>query len=194
MINIEKAHSRSEPEVIALRSRFSLRSICSKSQSAAGRLERRFAPDSGSALVEMAIVLPLMLLIMTGIASFSMALYQKLLLTEAVSSAGRVLAAEQGQSDPCADTWTALTKSAPGLSSSSLSMTIVWTPASTGKSNTYTTNTCTAMGSASTGVKSGDYAQVFASYPCVLQVVNIWGKGPGFSSCTVAAGVAEDIQ
>jgi Flp pilus assembly protein TadG len=139
----------------------------------------------------MALVLPLMLLVLTGIASFSMALYQKLLLTEAVSSAGRVLAAEQGQTDPCSDTWTALTRSAPGLTTSKLTMTITWTAEPSGTTKSYPNNTCTPMG---TGLKSGDYGQVSASYPCVLQVVNIWGQGPGFQGCTVGAAVAEDIQ
>jgi Flp pilus assembly protein TadG len=139
----------------------------------------------------MALVAPLMLLILTGIASFSMALYQKLLITEAVSSAGRVLAAEQGQTDPCSDAWAALTRSAPGLSASNITMTITWIAEPSGTTRSYSNNTCTAMG---TGVKSGDYGQISATYPCILQVVNIWGHGPGFQGCTVGAAVAEDIQ
>lgn len=147
--------------------------------------------DEGSAIVEMAIVLPLMLLIMTGIATFSMALYQKLLLTDAVASAGRVFAAEKGQTDPCADTWTALTKSAPGLTSSSITLSIVYTPA--GGTATPYGKTCTALGG-TTGMSSGDNGLISATYPCVMQVVNIWKTGSASTACTVAAGVAEDIQ
>ncbi len=141
--------------------------------------------------MELAITMPVMLLILTGMATFSMALYQKLLLTEAVSSAGRVFAAEKGQTDPCADTWTALTQSAAGLSSGSITMSITWTPVGGGSAQTYA-KTCTARGG-STGMSSGDYGQISATYPCVMQVVNIWGKG-GTAACTVAARVAEDIQ
>lgn len=154
--------------------------------------------DQGSALVEMAVVLPLMMLILTGIATFSMALYQKLLLAEAVGSAGRYLAGERGQSDPCSDTWTALTTSAPGLTGSSISMTIKYTHEPSGTTVSYTGNTCTAIGGTpATNVNAmqpGDYGTVYASYPCVLQVLNVWGHGPGFQSCTVSAVVAEDIQ
>jgi hypothetical protein len=52
----------------------------------------------GGAPVEMAVSLPVVLLLMTGIFSFSTALYQKLQLAEAVSNAGRVLAAEREDS------------------------------------------------------------------------------------------------
>lgn len=164
----------------------------------AWRMRTRWKREHGSAVVEMALVLPLMLLIMTGIATFSMALYQKLLLAEAVGSAGRFIAGDRGQTDPCSDTWTALTQSAPGLSAGSISMTIKYTHSQTGTSATYTSNTCTAIGgSPNTNVNAmqpGDYGLVYASYPCVMQVLNVWGHGAGSQACTVTAAVAEDIQ
>jgi Flp pilus assembly protein TadG len=83
---------------------------------------RRFinADSEGNALVEMAVTLPLIMLIMTGIFSFSMALYQKLQLAEAVAAAGRQLAVDRGSHDPCADVMNAIYNGAPGLSQTSL--------------------------------------------------------------------------
>src|SRR5579871_6740958 len=77
--------------------------------------------NEGGALVEMAVSLPIMLLIMTGIFSFSIALYQKLQLAEAVGNAGRMLAVDRGSQDPCADAATAIYAAAPGLAKSQIS-------------------------------------------------------------------------
>ena len=55
----------------------------------------------GGALVETAVSMPIILVLMTGIFSFSIALHQKLALAEAVSAGGRVLAVERGDTDPC---------------------------------------------------------------------------------------------
>ena len=78
--------------------------------------------ETGGAMVEMALVMPVMLCLITGIFSVSMALYQKLQLAEAMSSAGRVLAADRGATDPCADTVAAVDAAAPGLATSSIGL------------------------------------------------------------------------
>ena len=70
--------------------------------------------SEGSALVEMAILLPVMMLIMTGIFSFSLLLFQQIQLTETVCNAGRYLAVARQAPDPCA-TVTSAINSAPGL-------------------------------------------------------------------------------
>lgn len=49
-------------------------------------MKHLFRSDRGSALVELAVALPIVMLIMTGIFSFSIALNQKLVLTEAISA------------------------------------------------------------------------------------------------------------
>ncbi|HUD57830.1 MAG TPA: TadE/TadG family type IV pilus assembly protein [Terracidiphilus sp.] len=80
------------------------------------RLRGLFFSDSeGSALVEMAVMLPLMMLIMTGIFSFSLLLFQQIQLTETVCNAGRYLAVARAAADPCASVYSAI-QSAPGLS------------------------------------------------------------------------------
>ena len=65
------------------RARGRKRSIVARIRALAGSNTR------GSALVEMAVVLPPLLLVITGVAAFSIALAQKLELAEAVSNGGR---------------------------------------------------------------------------------------------------------
>ena len=80
------------------------------------RLRGLFGTDSeGGALVEMAVTLPIVMAVMTGIFSFSIALYQKLQLAEAVSNAGHLLATDRGDTDPCTTATNAVYAAAPGL-------------------------------------------------------------------------------
>ena len=70
-------------------------------KSVISRVRRFLHSDSeGGALVEMAVTLPLIMLIMTGIFSFSMALYQKLQLAEAVAAAGTTTGGGSGRPRP----------------------------------------------------------------------------------------------
>src|SRR5664279_4854272 len=86
----------------------------SDSKSRATRMLRlSIRGDHGGALVEMALVMPIMLAMLTGIFSFSVVLYQKLQLGEAVSNAGRVMALERGDTDPCLTTANAIYAAAP---------------------------------------------------------------------------------
>lgn len=73
--------------------------------------------EEGSALVEMAVVLPMVMLIMTGIFSFSLLLFQQIQLTETVCNAGRYLAVARQDADPCATVYNAI-NNAPGLGAS----------------------------------------------------------------------------
>jgi Flp pilus assembly protein TadG len=143
----------------------------------------------GGALVEMAVTLPVLLLLMTGIFSFSVALYQKLQLAEAVGNAGRTLAVDRGSADPCQDATTAIYAAAPGLTQSSLTLTYTLNGVVTkGKS-------CYSAGvNGNTNMVAGQNAEIQATYTgCFLNVMNIWGKsmtGP----CTLYAQVTEVVQ
>ncbi len=144
--------------------------------------------DTGGALVEMALVMPVLLCLMTGIFSVSTALYQKLQLAEALSSGGRVLAAERGMADPCADATTAIDSASPGLASQNVGLTIVI------NGNTYGTNkptvSCTAAGGANNPLMpAGAIATIQATYPCSLSIYNIRGL-----SCAISSQIAEAIQ
>jgi Flp pilus assembly protein TadG len=93
--------------------------------------------EEGGALLEFAITLPLLMTVLTGAASFSLAFYSLQQLGNAVSSASQLVAAEQGLiSDPCATAVTSVTGSLPGWTASKLTYTMVITDSS-GSNHTY---------------------------------------------------------
>lgn len=158
-------------------------------RSVIARIRQFFGSDGeGGALVEMAVSLPLLLLILTGIFSFSVALYQKLQLAESVSTAGRTLAVSRGVVDPCQTASNALYAAAPGLTSSGITLKYTL--------NGVTTNGASCSGGGTTpnaNMVQGQNAQVQAQYSCFLNVLWIWGNsmvGP----CTLYAQVTEVVQ
>lgn len=93
--------------------------------------------EEGGALLEFAITLPLLMTVLTGAASFSLAFYSLQQLGNAVSSASQLVAAEQGLiTDPCATTVTSVTGSLPGWTASKLTYTLAITDSS-GSAHTY---------------------------------------------------------
>lgn len=146
--------------------------------------------NEGSALVEMAVALPLVMLIMTGTFSFSVALYQKLMLAEAVSNAGRVLASDRGDNDPCKTASNALISAAPGLSPSGISVTFVLDGTTQPGSGPANKASCPGSGTtANNYMVAGQTAQVQASYACSLGVY-----GTNFSSCSLLSQVTEAVE
>lgn len=156
-------------------------------QSLVTRIRAFFASGSeGSALVEMAVTLPLLLLLITGIFTFSIALYQKLLLAEAVSDGGRALAVARGStSDPCqyaaADIYSGVT---PLLNTSNLTLTFTLNGTPTVVSGGSTGAAC-----AGATLSPGGTAQVTAAYTCSLAVY-----GYTFPGCTLGTQVTEVLQ
>lgn len=136
--------------------------------------------ERGQSLIEFTLIVPLLLLITTGIIAFGIALHNDLVLTNAVNSGAQVLSMSRGQTtDPCATAYSAISGAAPSLTSGmSLSFVINGT--------SYSSTTCTA---AASGMVAGASAQVTATYPCVLPV-----SGQNFASCTLQSQVAEIIQ
>ena len=152
--------------------------------SVSARVRTVFRSDSeGGALVEVAATLPILLLIMTGIFSFSVALNRKMELSQATGTGGRVLAVARGQNDPCLTAATAMYAAAPGLSQSEISLTFVLGGVSTGA-------TCPGVaGTANLNLTPGGNANVTASYPCNLNVY-----GHAFGSCTLTSQITEIVQ
>lgn len=137
--------------------------------------------DLGSAIVETAVALPIILLLMTGIFSFSIALHQKLTLAEAISNGGRVLAAERGDTDPCKVTTSAIYSAAPTLAQSN--MTISYTLNGVAVGNGVTT--C----SGTTNMVAGQPAAITATYPISISVY-----GKSFGSFPLTTQITEVVQ
>jgi Flp pilus assembly protein TadG len=142
--------------------------------------------NEGSALVEMGIALPVILVLMTGIFSFSVALYQKLQLAESVSNAGRILAVDRGDGDPCQTASTAVYAAAPGLSQGNISLTYVLGGVNYGAG---VTSCPGAGGTANANMTAGGSAQIIATYPCSLQFY-----GVKYASCNMASQITEVVQ
>ncbi len=137
------------------------------------------ASETGSVLIETALVLPVILLLMTGIFSFSLALYQKEALAHGVSTASRYLATDAGATDPCADTAAKLYASAPTLVQKSIGLSFVLDGVS------YSGATC----SGTTHLVTGRSAQITATYPCTL---SWYGVSP--TTCSLQESITEVVQ
>lgn len=135
----------------------------------------------GSAIVETAVALPVILLLMTGIFSFSIALHQKLTLAEAISNGGRVLAAERGDTDPCKTTTAAIYAAAPTLSQSNLTLSYNLNGVPVGAGVT----TC----SGTTNMVAGGSAEITATYPISISVY-----GKSFGSFPLTTQITEIVQ
>jgi len=135
----------------------------------------------GQSLIEFTLVMPLLLLVTTGMVSFGLALHNDLLLTNAVNTGAQLLAFSRGQTtDPCATAATAINNAAPSLSSG-ISLTFVI--------NGTTYSSTTSCTSAASNMVQGATAQVTGTYPCVIAIV-----GANYPSCTLRSQVSEYIQ
>ncbi len=146
------------------------------------RLRCFVAEDSeGGSLVEMAVMLPLIMLIMTGIFSFSTALYQKLQLAEAVSSIGHYLATARGDADPCATAISSLKNAAPGLDSTKMTVTLT-------QNSTDLPTSCPTTPTSST-LSAGSMITVKAYYPTGLALY-----GSNYASINLGSQISEVVQ
>jgi Flp pilus assembly protein TadG len=149
-----------------------------------GLAQRFHRRTQGGALIEFAVTLPILLLTITGVFSFSTVIYQKLELTEAVCSGGRVMAADRGATDPCADTVAAIEAAAPTLSPSSLSFRF-----QINGGTATTTTSCTGTSGAS-NMTAGGTASVGAEITsCTLKAYKYT-----FPGCVISSQVVEEVQ
>jgi Flp pilus assembly protein TadG len=138
--------------------------------------------EDGQAIIEFAVTLPILLLLVTGILTFGLALNNYVMLNNATDTGARALAISRGQStDPCATTVSAIYNAAPILKQSN------YTFAFTVNGTRYTGTSCTG---ATTNMVQGGQAQVTVSYPCSLAVFGV-NYAPG---CSLQAQTTELIQ
>jgi len=160
--------------------------------------------SEGGALVETALVVPVMLTLITGMASFGIALNNYLLLSHAAAVGARYLAINQGNfsngttTNPCAMAATQIQAAAVGIAASQLSYSITLTPTAAGTATTYTSSngasgfgsgsSCALGGNANMGTGGGIVA-VTVSHP-VTPFVVFWSN----RSLNLSATTTEIIQ
>lgn len=175
--------------------RRSIRAALSAHLRARPRFPRRLvrallrAGEEGSALVEFALILPMLLLLTTGIFVFGVAMNNYMQLTNAVSIGARTLAVSaQLTLDPCATAYTAITNAAPNMTAANFNFSYVL------NGTTYTGTTCSSA-SVSTGaagnLSSGSTATVTATYPLNLSV---FGKVFSQSNAVLSSTSTELVQ
>ena len=118
--------------------------------------------EEGSSLIEIALTMPMLLMVITAICTFAIGFNNKLALTSGVGAGVQNLQLIRSTStDPCKDTLTAIQNASPTLTSGSitLSFTMNGTPVSG--------NTCSGD---QTYLVQGAPVTVTAKYPCSLAI------------------------
>lgn len=116
--------------------------------------------EGGQALVEFALVLPLLLVVVTGIIQFGVVFHDYLNLTDAVRAGARAAAVSATSSDPVASARSAVTSSAGGLDARRLGVTV---------SSTW---------------QSGSLVTVAATYPYSISIFGISVRAGSLASST----------
>lgn len=148
--------------------------------------------DDGGALVEMAIALPVMMLLTTAIVSFGLLLSSYLVVSHAVDVGARNLALSRGAStNPCADAVSVIQNAAPTLASSSLNYTFqIGTDTFSGNSTGFSgtgSSSCSQLGVSD--MVAGSKATVTVSFPMQLAV---YGWAP--RTLNLTSSTSEIIQ
>jgi TadE-like protein len=125
---------------------------------------RRLRREEGQALVEFALILPVLLMIVTGITSFGLVFYRYVTLTDAVRVGARTLALGRGQPNPCGPAITETVNSAidVGLSAGQV------TPSYNG-----TTLGAACSSKPGTSWNQGDSVTITASIPYSLSIFGV---------------------
>ncbi len=132
--------------------------------------------ESGQAMVEFALVLPLLVTILFAIIKFGIAINNYVVLTNAVRTGARTLAIGRGSTDPCALAITKVKNSASDLDAAKLSV---------------TTSYGSSCPNVSAPLVGGADATLTATYPCDLVIL---GVDLAFGSCTISSRTTERIE
>jgi len=136
--------------------------------------------DEGVSAIEFAIISPVMIMIMTGIFQFGVAMNHYLNLTNAAAQGALTLALSRGTTTPYTSTRAAITAAAPNL-----------VPAQTTVTVKINGVACTTDATCSAALVAGLPALVKATYPCNLTVM---GHNYAPSGCNLSAQTAQMIQ
>lgn len=155
----------------------------------------RTGSEKGQATIELAIALPILLVLVTGIATFGIAFANYLSLQNAVSIGALQLAVSRANTtNPCSLAASTVQAALPnGMVAGNLTFTLVLNGVSygpyTGVSGASCSSSSNTTGAAGNLVQ-GQNAQLIVSYPCNLSV---YGKNYA-PSCTLSSQVTELVQ
>jgi len=156
--------------------------------SSSGFLRKFSRSEEGGALVEFAVVLPMMMVLITGMFSFGVVLNNYMVLTTSIGNGSRALALSRGQttpalaaSDPCAYAVQVAQSSGPALNPKGMSFNISWTTINASGTSVTTkyTNSCPGL-----SLNQGDTVQMSGSYAVNML---IFGVKPGALNMTATA-------
>jgi len=161
-------HARAVALICAFDSAVPTSKASCQSRSAGMRVHTRLrTDDEGSNLVEFALILPLLLMFLTGIFSIGAAFEHHQALWQAVGVGAQQLSQSRDSSvDPCAETFAAITGVAPNLDPVKLNLTITMNGVGVSGKN------CAGSLSALKLAQPGSVT-VQATYPCSVQVFGV---------------------
>jgi Flp pilus assembly protein TadG len=150
--------------------------------------------EDGSSLIEFALCLPPLMLLMTGIFAFGIAIGNYVMLTNATSAAAMQLSISRGQLaspsyDPCATAVAAVEAAAPTLTAGSLKFAFNLDGNAYASNTTSCSSTSQTTGAAAQLVE-GQAITITVTYPCNLTVY----KANNFPSCLLTAKASELVQ
>lgn len=162
---------------------------------------RAFARQrEGNALVEFAVVAPLLLCLLMGLVAIGVLVNNYITLTDAVAMGARAFAEATGVSgspvngDPCSYAVSVMNADAKSLATANITYTITYTPASTGTAATVSAP-CTGTFS---GMTEGDTVGITATYPALMLYTQYKGGVmilPKYtSSWTLSAHTTQVVQ
>jgi Flp pilus assembly protein TadG len=135
----------------------------------------------GIAALEFALIAPVLLLMMFGMATFGIALNNYLTLTDAVRAGARTLSTSRASATPFSSATNSIYLAAPTLTSASITITL-----------TVNGSPCTSDAACATtlSASAGDPSSVSATYPCNLSVM-----GFNFApTCTLTSMTTERVE
>jgi Flp pilus assembly protein TadG len=154
--------------------------------------------EEGSQLVEMAVVAPLLLIILTGMASFGMALYSQQQIGYVTAGAVQALTIDVSQiTDPCATVETYISSSLPSYSAASFTYTLkIYTSSTASVTSGPTTGTGFSCKSYATDITQFQPVILTVSYPYSWFPIFTWAKygssfKPSGSLTTTQAAMAQ---
>ncbi len=161
--------------------------------------------ENGQAIVETALVMPVLLITVTGVLTFGIFLNQILSETEGIGNAGRALSVNgQITTDPCAIAANAFQGAAPLLKTSSLTYKLTLDPtagSTTGEvSQTSTAGTAFSCNSAATNTAGSMAAALVSGGSATLKVtysscsLGIYGNNFLPGGCSISQTITEAVQ